>query len=75
MVATSIDELPPAKPLPKFVLPEEIQAALGGPAEISMRTIQRMARAKEIPGAIRLGRKLVFQRVPVTAWIEGMLAA
>lgn len=67
----AIDDLPAAKPLPKFILPEELQEALGGEAAISMRTIQRMARARVIPGAVRLGRKLVFQRQPVLAWIEG----
>lgn len=60
-----------ANDLPRFMTPEEVQAACGGPGFISLRTIQRMAADGKIPGAIRLGRKLFFQRVPVLRWIEG----
>lgn len=57
--------------LPKMLTPADVQKALGGEEVISIRTIQRMAHAKLIPGAVRLGRKLFFQRIPVTQWIEG----
>lgn len=56
---------------PRFMTPEQVQAACGGPDIISLRTIQRLAANKTIPGAIRLGRKLFFQRGPVLRWIQG----
>lgn len=55
--------------LPAMLTPVEVQAALGG--KISVRTIRRHARAKRIPGAVWIGRKLFFQRQPLLAWIEG----
>ncbi len=61
----SLDEIP------RMLTPEDLQKALGGPDFISIRTIQRLAQEKAIPGVLRLGRKLYFQRIPVMQWIEG----
>lgn len=55
--------------LPKFLKPEEVAAVFGG--VVSVRTIQRLARQKKIPGAQYVGRRLFFQRNAVLAWIEG----
>ena len=61
--------------LPTMLTAEDMQAALGGPERISIRTIRRHARAGIIPGAVWVGQKLYFQRAKVAAWIEGQVAA
>lgn len=53
--------------IPRMLTVEEVAKALGG---ISTRQVQRLARAKKIPGAVWLGRKLVFRRAPVIKFIE-----
>lgn len=58
--------------LPEMITAVAVQTALGGPKQISMKTLRRRAKDKTIPGAIWLGRgKLYFQRLVVTRWIEG----
>lgn len=57
--------------LPKFLTPLDVQSACGGEGVISLRSIQRAAQRREIPGMIRLGKKYFFQRAPVLQWIEG----
>lgn len=55
--------------IPRFITMEEIHAACGG--AVSIRTLQRMAHEGKIPGAVKLGRKFVFQRNKVLSWLEG----
>lgn len=57
--------------IPRFITMEELHAACGGDEIISVRTLQRMAHENKIPGAVKLGRKFVFQRLKVLGWLEG----
>lgn len=57
--------------LPAMLTAVDVQVALGGSGKISMKTIRRRARDGTIPGVKWIGKKLYFQRLVVTAWIEG----
>jgi hypothetical protein len=63
--------------LPKMLTPAQVAAALprGDGGQVSVRTVQRMARRRLIPGAVYVGRCLLFQRAAVLAWIEGGASA
>ena len=73
--ALTPEEIARRPALPTMLTAEEVQAALGGPERISIRTVRRHARAGIIPGAVWVGQKLYFQRTKVAAWIEGQAGA
>jgi excisionase family DNA binding protein len=59
------DALAPAQPEPLLVDLAEAARLLG----LSTRTLRRMSAEGTLPGAVHIGRRLLFRRVDLAAWV------
>lgn len=57
----------PPQDSPALVTAADVAAALG----LSRWRVYQLARRGELPGAVRLGRRLLFKRAVLERWLQG----